>query len=135
MSKKTTDGQTPGSCKVNPSHATRFKKGASGNPKGRPKGVRNLSSYLLEAARDQVTITIGDKRRKISKAQATAMQLATKAALGNQAAINKFFDLLDDIEMRAAAAKPAEYPFSEADLEVLKATYERMMQRKQTLGE
>jgi adenylosuccinate synthase len=80
----------------------------------------------MAAARDHVTATIGGKPRKISKLQATAMQLATKAAGGDQAAMGKFLDWVDEIETRAAAAKPAEFPFSEADLQVLRAIYERM---------
>ena len=69
-----------------PPDSGRFKKGKSGNPKGRPKGHRNLSSIMMDAARDQVTATIDGTQRKISKIQATAMQLATKAAGGDQAA-------------------------------------------------
>ena len=54
------------------------------------------------------------------------MQLATKAAAGDRAAIAKFLDLIDEIETRAAAARPAQFPLSEADLEVLRAVYQRM---------
>jgi hypothetical protein len=98
----------------------------SGNKKGRPKGSKNLSTILREAARDQVTATIDGKKRRISKIQATAMQLATKAAGGDQASIARFLDWVDEVEMRAAAAKPAEFPFSKADLQVLRAIDERM---------
>jgi hypothetical protein len=108
-----------------PKH-TQFRKGASGNPRGRPKGSKNLSTILMEAARDQVTATVDGTSRKISKLQATAMQLATQAAGGNQAAIAKFLDWIDEIEKRSAAAKPTEFPFSEADLQVLHAVYDRM---------
>jgi hypothetical protein len=80
----------------------------------------------MEAARDQVTATIDGKQRSISKIQATAMQLATKAAGGDQAAIVRFLDWVDEFERRSAAAKPAEFPFSEADLQVLRAVHERM---------
>jgi hypothetical protein len=80
----------------------------------------------MEAARDQVTATIDGKRRKISKLQATAMQLATKAAGGDQASIARFLDWIDEIEKRSATAKPAEFPFSEADLQVLRVLYKRM---------
>lgn len=110
----------------NPPKHTQFRKGVSGNAKGRPKGSKNLSTILTEAARDRVTATIGGKERKISKLQATAMQLATQAAKGNPAAIGKFLDWMDEVETRAAAAKPVQFPFSQADLDVLHAIYERM---------
>jgi len=83
---------------------------------------------MMEAARDQVSATIGGKKQKISKIQATTMQLATKAAGGDNAAITKFLNWVDEIETRAAAARPAQFPLSEADLEVLRAVYERMKQ-------
>ena len=54
------------------------------------------------------------------------MQLATKAASGDQAAINKFLDWMDQMESRAAAAKPSQFPLSEGDMEVTRETYERM---------
>ena len=112
----------------NPPKHTQYKKGQSGNPKGRPKGSKNLATLLLEAAGDHVSATIGGKARKISKIQATTMQLATKAAKGDNAAISKFLDWIDEIETRAAAVKPSQFPLSEPDLEVLRATYERMKQ-------
>jgi len=110
-----------------PKH-TQFQKGISGNPNGRPKGSKNLSTLMMEAARDQVSATIGGKTRKISKIQATTMQLATKAAGGDHAAMGRFLDWIDEIETRAAAAKPAQFPLSEVDVEVLRAAYERMKQ-------
>jgi hypothetical protein len=82
----------------------------------------------MEAARHQVSATIGGKKRKISNVQATTMQLATKAASGDHAAMSKFLDWIDQIETGAAAAKPTEFPLSEPDLEVLRAAYERMKQ-------
>jgi adenylosuccinate synthase len=112
----------------NPPKHTQFRKGTTGNPKGRPKGSKNLSTYLMEAARDQVSATVGGRTRKITKIQATAMQLATKAAGGDQAAIGKFLDWMDEIETRAAAVKPSQFPLSAPDIEVLRAAYERMKQ-------
>ncbi len=110
-----------------PKH-TQFQPGKSGNPDGRPKGSKNLSTLMMEAARDQVSATIGGKTRKISKIQATTMQLATKAAGGDHAAMGRFLDWIDEIETRAAAVKPAQFPLSAPDLEVLRAIYDRMKQ-------
>src|SRR5215211_7408998 len=112
----------------NPPKHTQFQKGQSGNKKGRPKGSKNLSTYIMEAARDQVTATVGGRTRKISKIQATAMQLATKAAGGDQAAMGKLLNWVDEIESRAAAARPVHFPLSAPDIEVLRAAYERMTQ-------
>ena len=112
----------------NPPKHTQFRKGMTGNPKGRPKGSKNVSTYLMEAARDQVSATVGGRTRKISKIQATAMQLATKAAGGDQAAIGKFLDWMDEIETRAAAVRPSQFPLSAPDIEVLRMAYERMKQ-------
>ena len=70
-----------------PPGATKFKTGQSGNPKGRPKGVRNVLTAFREALSDKVTITENGRRRKVSKLEATAKQLANKAASGDARAI------------------------------------------------
>jgi alpha-beta hydrolase superfamily lysophospholipase len=126
---RTAAGQKVG--RGNPPQHTRFQKGASGNPKGRPKGSKNLSTLIMEAARDPVTATVDGRTRRISKIQATTTQLATKAASGDHAAMGKFLDWIDEIETRAAAVKPTQFPLSEPDLEVLRAAYERMKECEQ----
>ena len=81
-----------------PKH-TQFSKGTSGNPTGRPKGSKNLGTLIMEAAQDQVAVRIDGKTRKISKLQATAMQLATKAAGGDPVSTGRFLDWVDEIEI------------------------------------
>lgn len=73
-----------------------------------------------------MTATVDGKQRKISKLQATAMQMSTQAASGKPQMVARFLDWVDEIERRAEAARPAEFPFSDADLHVLRAVYERM---------
>ena len=46
---------------------TRFKKGQSGNPRGRPRGAKNFSSVLNDALNQPVFVTENGRRRKISK--------------------------------------------------------------------
>jgi hypothetical protein len=53
-------------------------------------------------------------------------QLASAAARGDPRAIPQFLDYVDDFEQRAEASRPTRFPFSVADLEVLKVIYERM---------
>lgn len=55
------------------------------------------------------------------------MQLATKAAGGDQAAMGRFL-WVDEIETRAASVKPTQFPLSAPDIEVIRAAYERMKQ-------
>jgi len=112
--------------RAKPPKHTQFKKGESGNKAGRPKGSKNLSTLIMEAAHGQVTATIDGKKRKISKVQATTMQLATKAAAGDPKAMLKFLDWVDEIEARAAAARPSQYPVSPVDIEVIKAVHDRL---------
>ena len=109
-----------------PPKQAQYKKGQTGNKLGRPKGTKNLSTYIMEAARKPVTAIIDGKKRVISTLSATTYQLATKAAGGDHKASVKLLDWVDKIESRAAEASPTQYPLSEADLDVLKAVYERM---------
>jgi len=108
-----------------PKH-TQFRKG-DGRPRpGRPKGSKNIVTLVMEAARDQVTVAIDGKRRKISKAQAAAIHLANAGATGNEKLLLKFIVVIADIEARAEAARPSEYPFSDTDQIVIRAIYKRL---------
>ena len=62
---------------------TRFKPGQSGNPVGRPKGATDLRAALVKALNEKVVVTEGGRRRKITKVEAAAKQLANKAASGD----------------------------------------------------
>jgi len=119
---------SPSPRRAGPPKHTQFKKGQSGNLKGRPKGSLNLTTIIKRAAHAPVTVTIEGKQRTITKVMATAIQLANKAASGEMRAMAKLFEWMDEIERRAAAARPAEFPLSEVDLEVLHAIHERMQQ-------
>src|SRR6516164_11142205 len=50
-----------------PPRHTRFNKGQSGNPKGRPGGAKNLSTLLSEALNEPVIVAENGGRRTISK--------------------------------------------------------------------
>jgi hypothetical protein len=98
-----------------------------GRPRpGRPKGSKNIVTLIQDAARDQVNVTIDGKSRKISKAQAAAIHLANAGATGNEKLLLKFIDLIATIEARAEAARPSDYPFSEADRMVIDQIYRRL---------
>jgi DNA polymerase IIIc chi subunit len=85
-----------------------------------------MVTMVLEAARDQVPVAIDGKKRKISKAQAAAINLANAAATGNPKFVLQFIDLIAGIEARADAARPSAYPFSEVDKKVIHEIYKRL---------
>jgi hypothetical protein len=109
-----------------PPKATQFKKGDGRNRPGRPKGSKNIATLVLEAAHAEIEVTLDGKKRKISKAQAAAIHLANAGATGNEKLLLKFIDLIAEIEARAEAARPSDYPFSDADIKVIREIYKRL---------
>jgi hypothetical protein len=53
-----------------PPEATRFQKGVSGNPRGRPKGSLNVATVLTRTLRQKVAITENGRRRTVTKLEA-----------------------------------------------------------------
>lgn len=70
-----------GYCK--PPKDTRFKPGQSGNPKGRPRGARNLRTAVREALQEKVEVREGGRMRKISKMDAIIQVTLNKGLKGD----------------------------------------------------
>ena len=66
-----------------PPKATRFAKGQSGNPNGRPKGKKNMATVIMAAANELVTINENGKTRQITKFEAICKQIHNKAIGGD----------------------------------------------------
>jgi hypothetical protein len=71
-----------------PKHA-RFRKGESGNPKGRPKGSKNLATIVHKISRELVSVNVNGKPVRMSRLEASIHQLANKAATGELKAIRE----------------------------------------------
>jgi len=94
-----------------PPRSSRFAKGTSGNPKGRPPGSKNLRHLFEEALDEEVTISENGRRRVISKREAITKQLVNKAASGDARSIKLLVDLL------RINKGPVEVPSDEAPLD------------------
>jgi hypothetical protein len=81
-------GQDAGPAPVgygNPPHSTRFRKGVSGNPKGRPK-VRRKELPHDHVLGQMVTIREDGREKRITAAEAFLLHLTKKGLEGDQAA-------------------------------------------------
>lgn len=107
-----------------PQHA-RFKKGQSGNPKGRPKGAKNLDTLLMESVNERVTINENGVPKKVSKLAVMHKQLANKGATGDLRALQMILQKLEALENRSLASAGSQ-EFSEADKAIMKSLEERL---------
>jgi Family of unknown function (DUF5681) len=101
-----------------PPRHTRFKRGQSGNPRGRHPGARNLSTALNEALNERVVVTENGGRRRITKRDAALKQLATEAAKGNWRAVKLLVDVLQNMESRSEPPSE-ENAFSPTDEKIM----------------
>jgi hypothetical protein len=85
-----------------PPLATRFRPGQSGNPRGRPKGVRNLSTVVASALSERVAITENGRRRRITKLDAAIKQLVNRAAAGEARATALLIQVMQANEAKAS---------------------------------
>jgi Family of unknown function (DUF5681) len=101
-----------------PAH-TRFKKGQSGNPRGRPPGAKNLKTLLSEVLSEPVIVTENGGQRKITKREAIVAQLVNRSATADWRAVKILFDILREIEDQTEPASPETSVFTAADEKVI----------------
>jgi hypothetical protein len=112
---------------ANPPKETQFQKGQSGNPKGRPKGRRNIATALQSALNEKVTITENGRRKQITKLEATMKQVVNKAASGEASATKVLLQLFPFLESELAETPQTSTP--EADKQVLASLVNRWQQQ------
>ncbi len=77
----------------NPPRHSRFKPGQSGNPRGRPKGQRNLNTEIERVMAMPVPVTVNGRRRNVRTVTALAWRLREKALGGDLKSMQMLFAL------------------------------------------
>ena len=112
-----------------PPRRSRFTKGHSGNPRGRPRGAKNLLTLLNEVLNEPVIVADNGGRRKITKREAIITQLVNRSATADLRALKILLDLVRDIEAQTEPASSAAATFTAADEKVIEQLKARLFRK------
>ena len=116
-----------------PPQRSRFKKGESGNPNGRPRGSKNLATLFEKELRQRVVVNENGRRRSITKQEAMVKHLVNKAVSGDRRLLQLMLEEIRLLETRAASSAIA--PIDDADQQVMRQIQERLLRAAQAGGE
>jgi hypothetical protein len=85
-----------------PPKDSRFQKGISGNPKGRPKKAPDVDHELIRESKSPITINDNGRRSRISKHAGVLKQLINNALKGNIPAARLYLGFYQQALERAA---------------------------------
>ncbi|GGC71088.1 hypothetical protein GCM10011504_56050 [Siccirubricoccus deserti] len=103
-------GKGDGNYKVGygrPPEHTRFRKGQSGNPKGRPKGAQDLGSIFQRLLGEVVNVREGERSRTMTKGEAMLQALMARALRGDARAMGQAIALAREQGLLAPPADGA----------------------------
>jgi hypothetical protein len=117
-----------------PPKATRFRKGRSGNPKGRPSGEENILSVFKRMVTKRIKVREGDRWRTITMADAIILQNYRAALQKDQTAMNNIMrlaeesgELIDRTDIKQVG-KPGIFPIRSKDMTEFLAEFGRTLE-------
>ncbi len=102
----------------NPPKGSRFKRGRSGNPKGRPKQKKrqvSAGSLFRKVAREYVPVDVGGSRIKLSRWDTYVRQIYTLALSKNHSASRLLDQLRRQFPGKLLPGDPCIFIITEAD--------------------
>jgi hypothetical protein len=73
----------------------RFQPGQSGNPRGRPLGVKSLSDIVRKIVGQKVSVTENGRTRRIPRLEAILLRAASEASRGDAASLRLLLQLAE----------------------------------------
>jgi len=106
---------------------TRFKPGQSGNPKGRPKGTKNLKTDLMEELGEKIVIREGEGARRISKQRAVVKSLVARTLKGDARSASLLTSLMMRLLDTGEGAPEVAEPLHDDERDILRAFEGRIL--------
>ena len=107
MSEPRSPEERPGVGYKRPPEATRFKKGRSGNPKGRPRARHRQMPYDSVLGQ-MVTVREDGRERRITAAEAFILQLTQKGLAGDSAAARASLAAIEEARAKRGGSQADE---------------------------
>src|SRR5262249_32672718 len=102
-----------------PPEHSRFQPGQSGNPAGRPRGVRNIRTDVQRTLVMPIMVKEGARPRKVSTQEAVLLVLREQALKGDARARERLLALAE--RYSSTVAEPSTQALPAADAEILAA--------------
>jgi len=115
-----------------PPEDSRFKKGESGNPSGRPKGIKNLKTDLVEELQEKIPVREGDRSVEISKQRLIVKTLVTKTLRGDARITNTLVNLISRLLDLDGTVAETDQSLSADEQEVLAVLEARLLRKAKT---
>lgn len=114
---------------------SRFQKGRSGNPKGRPKGAKSLGTIVREQMGARIRVQTANGTRKMARIEALFMKRSDQAGKGDARAMDACFRLYEQYGPpdERPDAKAQQNELTQTDAAIL-AAYEDMKRAQFTHG-
>ena len=112
-----------------PPVAGQFKPGRSGNPKGRPKGARNVSTVIDEVLNERIAVTERGRHRTITTIEALVRGLRADALAGNPKSRLTLISLAFQVEAKKEGLATPDPAASEADARIMARLVDRIRQK------
>ncbi len=110
----------------NPPKHTRFQPGQSGNPRGRPKGTKNLKTDLMEELGEKIIVREGGQARKVSKQRAVVKSVVARTLKGDVRAAALLTSMMMRLLDTGEGAPDVEDALFDDELKILGAFEDRV---------